>query len=583
MLFTQSNEPAIDFSELHPHFQPIINLHQNIIIGYESLIRGPKGHSLEMPRELFAYAARAGLSNSLEIACRKAALNSYSRFTNNALLFINANPNTLYDPNFPRGMTIRDAELAGFPPSQIVIELSEQFPLGDIKKIKNVINQYRKQGFQIALDDLGSAYAGLTIWAELMPDYVKIDRYFIHEIHLSPIKREFVRSIIATARALGAQVIAEGIETESEMRELQRLGVTLAQGYFIGLPKPEPELKIDANVALIIESFRQSRNDVIGALIEQVPTVRPDMPSLKVLDYFINHKEIMSLPVVENDRVLGGVRREQLLETFSSSFGRSLYGNKPIEKLMETNPLVVDSHTPLELVSELVTEDSAVEVHRQILVTQNGIYQGIVSVRSILKTITELRLQNARHANPLTLLPGNVPIHREIERYLQTYSEFYVAYFDLNNFKPYNDYYGYGNGDRVLQWLAQLLEKLATEHGIFIGHIGGDDFVALCSTSQPWRILCETAIVLFDEGVGNFYNESDKIAGGIQAKDRNGEIKFFSLLGLAIGVVKINSQSCVSHQDVATRASAAKALAKMKSASHYHLVDESTKDLIFND
>lgn len=570
MQCVQSLEIGINFADLQPYFQPIVNLHQSSIIGYESLIRGPKNHPLEMPRELFSYASRHGQSNELEIACRRAALQSYSRYTQDGLLFINANPNTLYDPSFPRGMTIREAELAGFSPSQVVIELSEQFPLNNIDKLKNVISQYRRQGFKIALDDLGSAYAGLTIWAELMPDYVKIDRYFIHEIHLSPIKREFVRSIIATARALGAEVIAEGIETELELRELQRLGITLAQGYFIGYPAATPTSSLSAEVIQAIESFHRSRKDIIGALVEQVPIVSPDMPSLKVLDYFIQNKDIMSLPVIEQGRVLGGVRREQLLETFSSSFGRSLYGNKPIGKLMETNPLVVDCHTPLELVSELVTEDSAVEVHRQILVTENAVYQGIVSVRSILKTITDLRLQNARHANPLTLLPGNVPIHREIERYLQLYPSFYIAYFDLNNFKPYNDYYGYANGDRVLQWLGQLLGQLANDDNIFIGHIGGDDFVALFTPDQPWRSFCEHVIHLFDAGVWDFYHEHDRKAGGIYAQDRRGKTQFFERLGLAIGVVKIDSKTCVSHQDVATRAAEAKALAKMKSASHLH-------------
>ncbi|CUA85398.1 GGDEF domain-containing protein [Pseudidiomarina woesei] len=572
MQCAQAVETGIQFSDLQAHFQPIVNLHQSAIIGYESLIRGPSEHPLAMPRELFAYAERIGQSNELEIACRRAALQSYARFTHEGLLFINANPNTLYDPSFPRGMTIREAELAGFPPSQIVIELSEQFPLNNINKLKNVITQYRKQGFKIALDDLGSAYAGLTIWAELMPDFVKIDRYFIQEIHLSPIKREFVRSIITTARALGAEVIAEGIETEFELRELQRLGVTLAQGYFIGYPAPTLQLQVSQRVHQVIDSFRQARKDIIAALVEQVPTVSPDMPSLKVLDYFINNKEIMSLPVIEHGNVLGGVRREQLLETFSSSFGRSLYGNKPIGKLMETNPLVVDCHTPLELVSELVTEDSAVEVHRQILVTENGIYQGIVSVRSILKTITDLRLQSARHANPLTLLPGNVPIHQEIESYLQSYPSFYVAYFDLNNFKPYNDYYGYGNGDRVLQWLGQILSQLAQVDNIFVGHVGGDDFVALFTEKHPWREFCEQVIHLFDNGVADFYHDNDRLAGGIQAQDRNGDMQFFGLLGLAIGVVNIDSATCVSHQDVAALASAAKALAKTKSTSTVHLL-----------
>jgi EAL domain-containing protein (putative c-di-GMP-specific phosphodiesterase class I) len=121
----------------------------------------------------------------------------------------------------------------GIPPSQVVIELTEQSPTEDFALLDTALHHYRAMGFSIALDDLGAGYSSLRLWSELRPDYVKIDRHFIDGIHLDAVKREFVGSILKMAKASRAQVIAEGIELPEELAVLAEMGVDLLQGYLM--------------------------------------------------------------------------------------------------------------------------------------------------------------------------------------------------------------------------------------------------------------------------------------------------------------------------------------------------------------
>ncbi|RUO39603.1 hypothetical protein CWE22_09940 [Pseudidiomarina aestuarii] len=565
-------ELLLENASLTAVFQPIVDIDQGPIVGYEALIRGPEGHPLHRPLALFDVAKKSGREAELEVLCREIALQQFARLELPGLLFLNANPNTLTAANYPQGCTLTAAKTAGIDPTRIVIELSEQHPVSSPDELKRVVHRYQQAGFKIALDDLGSAYSGLTLWAELEPDYIKIDRHFIDRIDQQPRKREFVKSITQLARSLGATIIAEGVERADELRELQRMGIPLAQGYFLGLPQANPATQL-TNTALE-QTPTPSRSGTIGELLESVPTIAPQVPCVQVLEYFSRNKELLSLPVVEGDRVLGGVRREQVLEIFSSSYGRALYASKPVHHIMERNPLIVDATTPIEEVSQLMTEDEALEIHRQILITQDKRFVGTASVRNVLRQITEVKIQNARYANPLTLLPGNVPIYREIDRRLQQHQSFYVAYFDLNNFKPYNDLYGYGEGDRILQWLGHLLQKILTGSGTFVGHIGGDDFVAIFSNDSNWRALLNEVLEAFKENIGQFYRPQDLTEGCILGTDRDGTQKRFPLLALAIGVAAVDPNQCQSHDDVAALASLAKKGAKQHDHCEFWLIPE---------
>lgn len=137
---------------------------------------------------------------------------------------------------------------------------------------------------------------------------------------------------------------------------------------------------------------------------------------------------------------------------------------------------------------------------------------------------------------------------------------FHVAYFDLNHFKPYNDIYGYEQGDQIIKWLAQILQKQLFRHGHFIGHIGGDDFVAIFKDidKEQTEEQCNKIIRDFEQDITRFYHQEHIDLGGIKALSRNGTPVFYPLLGLAIGVVQPDPSECLSHHDVALLASEAK-------------------------
>ncbi len=125
--------------------------------------------------------------------------------------------------------------------NQVVFEISEHTPALQLDELKNSVQHLQAQGFSIAIDDMGSGYSGLKLWSELQPDFVKIDRYFIHNIDSNPIKLKFVRSLVQLAEQLDCQLIAEGVETRSELLAIADLGIELVQGYLFGRPQLTPQ------------------------------------------------------------------------------------------------------------------------------------------------------------------------------------------------------------------------------------------------------------------------------------------------------------------------------------------------------
>ena len=120
------------------------------------------------------------------------------------------------------------------------------------------------------------------------------------------------------------------------------------------------------------------------------------------------------------------------------------------------------------------------------ILTEQGCYLGIAETQDLMVQITEMQISSARYANPLTQLPGNVPVNEHTERLLQKGSLFTACYVDIDHFKPYNDIYGYRRGDEIIQMLGRILVETCDERVDFVGHIGGDDFVILLQ-SPDWQ------------------------------------------------------------------------------------------------
>lgn len=547
---------------LTPLFQPIFNLSSTEVLGYEALIRGPSNSPLHSPLLLFKAALMCGMLEPLEMLCRQISIEAFAKAEMPGLLFLNVNPLLLLTSDHPSGLTNRLLQQVELDPSRVVIEISEQYQVEDPSVLIKAVNHYRELGFSIAIDDLGSGFSGLKLWSELKPDIVKIDRYFISQLHTDPTKRAFVQNIVALANATGSKIVAEGIETQEELLLCQELGADYGQGFLLGRPAAKIESSPPGRYLLVKQKQPYTAaSEKVSAIVQFLPAIESGILAGEVMQLFSNNPDWAGLAVVESGIPVGMINRAQLLAMFAMPYGRALYEKKPIKRLMAVSPVVVDEHTSLDDVSQLVTSNEDGDNNWFFIVTSAQRYAGIGSVRLLLKKITERKLQHARYANPLTLLPGNVPIYQEVDRLLSQQINFTLAYADLNHFKPYNDIYGYSRGDLVLQLLGESISQAVADSSNFVGHVGGDDFIIIF-TSDNWQTACQQIVQEFNQRIVHYYDAVHVEAGGLSAVNRSGDSCFYPLLTLSIGVVLPDPVLCVCHHDVAAIAASAKAEAK---------------------
>jgi diguanylate cyclase (GGDEF)-like protein len=562
---------------LHSLFQPIICLSERRILGYEALTRGPSNSPLHSPIALFAVARQAGRLSELEIACRQSACRRFNEQQLPGKLFLNVSPESLLEAAHQPGRTLQLLQDFGIPPSQVVIELTEQTPIDDFQLLQTALHHYRAMGFSIALDDLGAGYSSLRLWSELRPDYVKIDRHFIDGIHQDALKREFVGSILQIAKASRAQVIAEGIELPEELAVLTEMGVDLVQGYLLGRPQEHPPR--DARTLMPKhDSSSVALNDEgsdLSALLNDQPAVARDTPTATVLEAFRRQANLNSLAVLdEQGQPCGIVHRHSLSDALLKPFATDLFARKPISRLMNDDFLAVEMSQSLQQVSRLITSRARQRIEEDFIITLNGSYLGLGRVIDVLKLITELKIQQARYANPLTLLPGNVPIQQCLTRLLQQGRESVICYVDIDSFKPFNDIYGYGRGDEVLLCLAQCLNERVDPTRDFVGHIGGDDFLLVLGP-EDWRKRLNQLLDDFQSQCRRFYRPEHLEAGCFIAPNRQGVRQEFPLLSLSIGVVHLHPEACaqLDASQLAEMASQAKHHAKNVPGYSVHLID----------
>ena len=564
-------------SGLHSLFQPIVCLSERRILGYEALTRGPSNSPLHSPIALLSVARQAGRLSELELACRRSACQRFNEQKLPGKLFLNVSPESLLESAHQTGRTLQLLQDFGIPPSQVVIELTEQTPIDDFQLLQTALHHYRAMGFSIALDDLGAGYSSLRLWSELRPDYVKIDRHFIDGIHQDALKREFVGSILKIAQASRAQVIAEGIELPEELAVLIEMGVDLVQGYLLARPQEHPSQDAKALMPRRDSGVVPLGDEVndLGALLNEQPAVTHNTPTAAVLEAFRRQANLNSLAVLDDrGQPCGIVHRHSLSDALLKPFATDLFARKPISRLMSDDFLAVELNQSLQQVSRLITSRARQRIEEDFIITLNGSYMGLGRVIDVLKLITELKIQQARYANPLTLLPGNVPIQQCLTRLLQQRQESVICYVDIDSFKPFNDIYGYGRGDEVLLCLAQCLNERIDPSRDFVGHIGGDDFLLVLGPDD-WRKRLTQLLNDFQNHCRRFYRPEHLEAGCFTALNRQGVRQEFALLSLSIGVVHLRSEACagLDASQLAELASQAKHHAKEIVGGSLYLID----------
>ncbi|KVO35531.1 EAL domain-containing protein [Burkholderia ubonensis] len=530
-------------------FQPIVDLGSGTVIAYEGLIRGPRGTDLETPAALFAQAAREGATIALEHAAAITCLDAFAALGCDGKLFLNFSAGAILALAREREHAYTLLERAQIAAERIVIELTEQNASTDLAQVAPAVASLRDAGIQFALDDYGTANASMNLWLRLHPDVVKIDRFFIHDIALDPLKFEAVRAMQHFAHASGAKLIAEGIEHERDLIVVRDMGICCVQGFLLGRPHAQPECVVapaarDAirapHIAVFPDASRAARpsGTVAAKMLVAAPALPRDVTSNDVLALFNRMPELHAVALVEHERPVALVNRRSFMDRFALPYHREVFGRKPCLQFANDAPLMIENATTVEQLALLLANNDQRYLADGFVITEHGRYVGLGTGESLVRAVTEMRIEAARYANPLTFLPGNIPISAHIDRLLARDAGFHACYVDLNQFKPFNDQYGYWQGDEVLKYAATVLAGICDPQRDFLGHVGGDDFLVLFQ-SDDWRARAAAAIGRFNDGAQRFYTLVDQRAGGLHGEDRHGNPAFFGFVTMAIGAVGV--------------------------------------------
>ena len=528
-------------------FQPIISLKDGRILGHEALSRGPKDSLLENPGNLFDVARAYGKLWELEFLCRLKALENISKNSSDFYVFLNVDPDIINDDKFRKGFTKEFLKNFDINPENIVFEITEKNTVGDFTSFKKTIENYKEQGYKIAIDDTGSGYSGLKLIAEIHPHYIKLDMNLIRDIDKDGLKYALIKTLYDFCVSTDIKLIAEGIETENEINTLIDIGIHYGQGYLI--QKPNEEIcQINPQVIQLIRARNELKSKLyynkpstifVGDICRSNICVYPSQTGSEILEIFNSSPILNGLPVVDKDKLVGLVMRDKFYAKLGTQYGFALFLNRPITLVMDKHPLIVDYNTTIDVVSKQAMTRTDETLYDYIIVTRDSNYCGIVTVKDLLVKSTELEVNYAKHLNPLSGLPGNILIEQKLTELISSTTPYIVLYIDIDNFKVYNDVYGFENGDRIIQLVGRIISDIMLkdcDSSYFIGHIGGDDFVIIVENYDIGNI-CDSLLSTFEKGINDFYNHDDLERKYIVARNRHGVEEQYGLLSLSIAGV----------------------------------------------
>ena len=554
-------------------YQPIFSLKTGAVLGYEALSRITLPSCEFGIEQLFSAASQLQKLWEFEMLCRTRALQTARQKPMGTKLFLNVDPNIIYDPALRTGFTCEKLLEYGLDVGDLVFEITEKSEITNLTAFTAAVSHYQSQQFKIAIDDFGAGYSGFGRIGTVSPDYVKLDMNLVHGLSADPSKQALLRGLVQFCRELHIQLIAEGIETAEELAALVHLGVGYGQGYLLGRPS-ENFLPCCNHVGQLLRDVFPSETHVatpaqnslfasMASICQKKLTVQPQQAAVTVYEQMQREESISEVCVLGRDNsVCGVLTREQLYRRFSGQFGYNLYLKRTVSSLMRTDFLSVESTAPLNEVATLAMNRAAPVVYDAVVVTQNGRYAGVVTVRDLLNAAIQMRVRQASEANPLTGLPGNGAVQNTISTSLSYGQPFCVCYIDIDHFKAYNDAYGFANGDRMIRVLAEaLLQSFAFAD--FCGHIGGDDFVVVTRGAIS-AVPCEALIGLFSENILPLYNPDDRKRGAILSQNRQGAPELFPLATLSIAVLAVDAQQYTGLNELSVAIAHAKERSKQQ-------------------
>ncbi|HCE68115.1 MAG: hypothetical protein A2X82_18285 [Geobacteraceae bacterium GWC2_55_20] len=597
---------AIEENEFYLCYQPKMAINGRDIIGMEALVRWQRpGHGTIPPDRFIAVAEENGLIVRLGTYVLKEACRQNKAWQDAGMqklkVAVNLSARQLRDNAFVPLVTQILAE-TGLDPRCLELELTESALMGDSSDTICKLLRLKEMGISISVDDFGTGYSSLSYLKHLPIDTIKVDRSFVRDIVNDPDDAAIVDAIVAMAHALKLNVIAEGVETAEQLEFLRQRKCQQAQGYYFARPLdpqqfeafisqgrslgdmtvstpeassgqvaesvlPGPE-ELSGNVCggeAVVES---AGTEYIGDISIAVPPANPGDNLAAVLKRFQGDPALQVLPVVDDGQAVGIINRSTFLEEHvigMNGFAFHINHSRKMRDLMAPIRLVLEADVRIrDAARAFQSREPDVRVDN-ICVTRSGIYHGVVDVNRFISAITDINLTLAKGANPLTGLPGNESIQREINERLASGEDFDIAYIDIDNFKPFNDYYGFQRGDVVIKTIGEIILAVTQSSGeglhCFCGHIGGDDFIIITGPHHA-EYISSRVINTLERHLPLFHGEEDFVAGCYSAVNRKGEEETFGLLSISIGIVNTRLTPVSSYAQLASISTEVKKAAK---------------------
>jgi len=356
--------------------------------------------------------------------------------------------------------------------------VNDEWMGNDPNLIRKIVGSYKSEGFKIVFKDFGHSMCSLELLYFSSPKVIKLDNSFLLDMHDSITKQHFLKSLTELCHSLHIYCAATNVENKSDFYLVKELGFDFVSGKLL-----QKDGSVDATSEVIKELLQKNKRTYLSCLDDSyiqtdILPLSKDSSLHDLFSYFYKNPKRSFVPIVdENDGLVGVIYEDDIKKITYSQYGLSLARNDSFAAKMSNfiKPVVwVEKSWKIDKAIELYSRHP--DSNKGIFVTQNGRYYGFISVKNLLELSYNRNLEIAQEQNPLTKLPGN----KMIEKYLMECNNddeiYHLVYFDFNDFKPFNDSYGFRKGDRAILIFSDILKKRLAKYG-FIAHVGGDDFL----------------------------------------------------------------------------------------------------------
>ena len=541
-------------------FQPIIYAQSGKLYAVEALLRNVQDiPNITTIDDLFDLVFSNDYLYEFDLLLREKAIKKFANINiPNLKLFYNLDNRIIYNKNYSSGNTQKILTKYNLSKDKIIFELSEKGTSIEQNALSTMLQRYKQSGYSIAIDDFGIGVSGLKLLYFSEANIIKIDRFFISNIDQDSKKKLFCSSIIDMAHIMGMQVIAEGVETQKEFYTCKDIGADFIQGFLVQKPTKNINeiLPIYNDISnLILDDKREDQNKFIDEqFIDKIEPLPVNSSLYDIILHFKKNTEHNFVPIVDEFKYFLGIIYESDIKKISySQYGLSLAQNQNFSTtlLKYLKPaLSVEMAWGIDKILEMYNLNFQNSLG--IFITNSDKYLGFINLNSLLTMSYKRNIEIATNQSPLTKLPGNNQIEKFIANSFRNIqiNTTHIIYFDFNDFKPFNDIYGFRQGDRAILIFSELLQKRYPKNS-FIAHIGGDDFfVGL--TDFTFEDVFELTLDIQNEfkySAKNLYSNKDKELGYIVSKDRFGTTRNFNLLSVSCAIVEINCKSNILNFD----------------------------------